>query len=246
MHEIQRDDIDSVERKVISFSAGRKKISVVCRESFLREAIEAALEKSGLVSALGVASLGDLGEQHRECSAILYVESAEDQPDLGTVSSGEFLYGQNWVVMSRNGEGTLLAELMARGANVSMIPFDVSAGDIAHFVILAANKRRVFVDSFCKIDGARERAAIRSAGLTADQVRLMQLLSEGYSNKEIALLEQTAENTVKMRVRALLAKLEVSNRTQAAVIAARAGMRFNQGGAHIQRLACAMERRPPM
>jgi DNA-binding NarL/FixJ family response regulator len=62
--------------------------------------------------------------------------------------------------------------------------------------------------------------------LTEDQVRLMQFLSEGYSNKEIALLEQTAENTVKMRVRALLAKLDVSNRTQAAVIAARAGMRF--------------------
>lgn len=217
------------EQKVINFSAAKKKISVICRESFMREAIEAALEQSGLVSAYGAPSLSSLGEQRRECSAILYIESAEDDSTwCDDLIFLEYPCEQNWIVMSRNGESPLLARLLARGANVSIIPFDVSAEDIAHFAMLAANRRRVFVDHFCQIDGTAERAAIRSARLTHGQVRLMQLLSEGHSNKEIALLEQSAENAVKMRVRALLAKLDVSNRTQAAVIAARAGMRFNQ------------------
>lgn len=229
MHDIQPEHFQYAGQKIISFPAARKKVLVICRESFLREAIKAALEQSGLVSASGAASLGCLGEQRHECGAILYIESAEgdsmsghDDAFLGYVCE------QNWVVMSRNGESAFLAELVARGANLSIIPFDVATEDIAHVALLAANRRRMFVDHFCRIEGSSERAAIRSARLSADQMRLMQFLSEGYSNKEIALLEQTAENTVKMRVRALLAKLDVSNRTQAAVIAARAGMRFGQ------------------
>jgi DNA-binding NarL/FixJ family response regulator len=229
MRDIHSDHFQYAGQKVINFPAPRKKILVICRESFMREAIEAALDQSGLVSAYGASSLGCLGEQRHEYGAILYVESAEGEPL--TCHDGAFpehICEQNWVVMSRNGEGAFLAGLVARGANVSIIPFDVATEDIAHFALLAANRRRVFVDNFCHIEGPAERAAIRSARLTGEQVRLMQFLSEGYSNKEIALLEKTAENTVKMRVRALLAKLNVSNRTQAAVIAARVGMRFTR------------------
>jgi DNA-binding NarL/FixJ family response regulator len=229
MHDVHPDHFQYAGQKVISFPAARKKILVICRESFVREAIEAALDQSGLVSAYGASSLGCLGEQRHEYGAILYIEAAEGESMSGHDGAfPEYLCEQNWVVMSRNGEGHFLAGLVARGANVSIIPFDVATEDIAHFALLAANRRRVLVDSFCQIEGATERAAIRSAGLTEDQVRLMQFLSEGYSNKAIALLEQTAENTIKMRVRALLAKLDVTNRTQAAVIAARAGMRFDQ------------------
>lgn len=231
MHDIHSDHFQYARQKVINFPAARKKILVICRESFMREAIEAALEQSGLVSAYGAASLGCLGEQRDEYGAILYIESAESDPLFCHDGAfPEYCYEQNWVVMSRDGEGAFLAGLVARGANVSIIPFDVATEDIAHFALLAANRRRVFVDGFCHIEGAAERAAIRSAGLTADQLRLMQFLSEGYSNKEIALLEQSAENTIKMRVRALLAKLDVTNRTQAAVMAARAGMRLDQPG----------------
>lgn len=229
MHDVFPDHFQYAGQKVIGFPTARKKVLVICRESFMREAIEAALDQSGLVHAYGASSLACLGEQSHEYSAVLYIEAAEGESPFGHDGAfPEHLCEQNWVVMSRNGESPLLAGLVARGANVSIIPFDVATEDIAHFALLAANRRRVLVDNFCQTDGAAERAAIRSAGLTADQVRLMQLLSEGYSNKVIALLEQTAENTIKMRVRALLAKLDVTNRTQAAVIAARAGMRFDQ------------------
>ena len=229
MHDVHH--IEYAEQRILDFSARKKKIAVICRESFMREAIEGALDRSGLVTACGAPSLGSLRDRRHECGAILYIEAAEDDSLLaGDTAFLDYLCEQNWVVMSRNGEGAFLAGLVASGANVSIVPLDVSTEDIAHFAILAANRRRVFVDNFCQIDGATERAAIRSASLTSDQVRLMQLLSEGFSNKEIALLEQSAENAVKMRVRALLAKLDVSNRTQAAVIAARAGMRFNRSG----------------
>jgi DNA-binding CsgD family transcriptional regulator len=106
-------------------------------------------------------------------------------------------------------------------AQICNAQFDVVRGEVCGDVL------QTFVRD-PRIEGVPERAAIRSAGLTLDQVRLMQLLSEGYSNKAIALLEQAAENTIKMRVRVLLAKLDVTNRTQAAVMAARAGMRLDQ------------------
>ncbi|MXP42124.1 hypothetical protein GRI75_10780 [Altererythrobacter soli] len=230
MHELHSDPSPHPGQKIVDFPAARKKILVVCRESFLREAIEAALDRSGLVSAYGASSLaavdGDFG-------AILYVESGQDDPVLGEgCAMLDDAGDQNWVVMSRNGEGPFLAALIARGASVSIVPFDVATEDIAHFALLAANRRRVLVDGFCQVDGTAERAAIRSAGLTDDQLRLMRFLSEGYSNKEIALLEHTAENTIKMRVRALLVKLAVTNRTQAAVKAARAGMRLDPPNDH--------------
>lgn len=228
MHEVQPDHSPHSGQKVVDFPVVRKKVLVVCRESFMREAIEAALDRSGLVSAHGTPCLGDLAGQRADYGAILYIESADDNPPFaGDGALPEHVCEQNWVVMSRNGEGPFLAGLIARGAIVSLVPFDVATEDIAHFALLAANRRRVLVDAFCRVDGTSERAAIRSAGLTADQVRLMKFLSEGYSNKEIALLERTAENTIKMRVRALLLKLGVTNRTQAAVKAARAGMRLD-------------------
>lgn len=229
MHDVHPDHFGYAGQKVIDFPAAKKKVLVICRESFMREAIETALEHSGLVSARSASSLDCLGEQRDEYGAILYIETAEG--DSAPCHAGAFpedLCEQNWVMMTRAGEGSLLAQLIARGANVSIIPFDVATEDIAHFALLAANRRRVLADNFCQLDGAVERAVVRSVGLTGDQTRLMQMLSEGYSNKEIALIEGTAENTVKMRVRALLAKLNVSNRTQAAVLAARAGMRFDQ------------------
>jgi DNA-binding NarL/FixJ family response regulator len=228
MHEVHSEHFQHPGQKVIDFPALRKKILVICRESFMREAIEAALDRSGLVSAQGTHSLGVLNGERADYGAILFIESAEDDSNFSDDGAlPEHACEQNWVVMSRNGESPILSALIARGASVSIIPFDVATEDIAHFALLAANRRRVLVDNFCQVDGTTERAAIRSAGLSPDQVRLMQFLSEGYSNKEIALLEHTAENTIKMRVRALLVKLDVTNRTQAAVKAARAGMRFD-------------------
>lgn len=54
------------------------------------------------------------------------------------------------------------------------------------------------------------------SSLTAREQEILELLSEGHQNKLIAHKMSLSEHTVKVHVHNLLAKLRVSNRTQAA------------------------------
>ncbi|MGH1361130.1 MAG: response regulator [Burkholderiaceae bacterium] len=62
-------------------------------------------------------------------------------------------------------------------------------------------------------------------GLTPRQFDVLKLLVRGMSNKRIALILDLSDNTVKAHVAAVLRNLEVSNRTEAVVMASRRGLR---------------------
>lgn len=59
------------------------------------------------------------------------------------------------------------------------------------------------------------------AGLTDQQLRILELLAEGLTNREIGLRLYLAEKTVKNHVTRILATLGVQRRTQAALMASR-------------------------
>ena len=69
--------------------------------------------------------------------------------------------------------------------------------------------------------GVELAIAQRLATLTAQQLRVLQLLGTGKLNKEIAYELDIAEPTVKVHVSAILQKLKVYSRTQAVVLASR-------------------------
>ncbi len=60
--------------------------------------------------------------------------------------------------------------------------------------------------------------------LTAREVDVLRLISRGYSNKEIGAALHLAEGTVKGYVSAILGKLQVADRTQAALYAVKHGL----------------------
>ena len=60
--------------------------------------------------------------------------------------------------------------------------------------------------------------------LTPAEVRVLRLISEGNSNKEIAAQLSTSEDTVKGQVRNILSKLEAKDRTHAAMIGLQRGI----------------------
>jgi DNA-binding NarL/FixJ family response regulator len=66
--------------------------------------------------------------------------------------------------------------------------------------------------------------AASPAGLTAREREVLELIGHGYSNKRIARELHIAEKTVKTHVSHVLAKLGVTDRTQAAVYAVRTGL----------------------
>jgi len=73
----------------------------------------------------------------------------------------------------------------------------------------------------------RARGRNRSDGqarLTPRQFDVLDLMAQGFSNKEIARKLELAEGTVKLHVTALLKALEVSNRTQAVIKASSLGL----------------------
>lgn len=67
-------------------------------------------------------------------------------------------------------------------------------------------------------------AMVEQFGLTVAQTRVMELMVEGRTNKEIADLLCIAEGTVKVHCSAILRALGVPNRAQALVVMARHGL----------------------
>jgi DNA-binding NarL/FixJ family response regulator len=60
--------------------------------------------------------------------------------------------------------------------------------------------------------------------LTAAEVRVLRLIAEGHTNKEIGALLSTTEDAVKGQVRSILAKLGANDRTHAAMIGLKRGI----------------------
>lgn len=67
----------------------------------------------------------------------------------------------------------------------------------------------------------RKKAYDVLAALTPQQARILHLIAEGLSNREIADRLVLAEKTVKNHITGLMARLGVRHRTQAAILAAR-------------------------
>lgn len=65
----------------------------------------------------------------------------------------------------------------------------------------------------------RTRTVAERYGLTKSQARVLELLAEGKTNREIAELLDVTEGTVKIHVSAIFKALNVSNRSQALLVA---------------------------
>lgn len=87
----------------------------------------------------------------------------------------------------------------------------------------------VYAPALSEVDGSRRRGGVpvpERFGLTAAQTRVMELLAQGKTNREIADLLGLSEGTIKVHMSAIFRALNVSNRAQALVMMARHGNRF--------------------
>jgi NarL family two-component system response regulator LiaR len=70
----------------------------------------------------------------------------------------------------------------------------------------------------------RERQFGERYRLTEVEIKVLQLVAEGLNNEEISQLTRLARETIKGHLKALFRKLQVKNRTEAAVLAVREGI----------------------
>jgi DNA-binding NarL/FixJ family response regulator len=74
------------------------------------------------------------------------------------------------------------------------------------------------------IDSSVQPSTLVTAKLTERETAVLRLLADGLSNREIAQALHLTQGTVRNHVSAIFAKLEVTDRTQAALIAIRHGL----------------------
>ncbi|MEU6141848.1 response regulator transcription factor [Streptomyces sp. NPDC047081] len=90
-------------------------------------------------------------------------------------------------------------------------------------VVLSAKVTRTVVDGYLDA-GPHNPAALAVDGLTDRERDVLVLVAEGLSNSGIAARMHLSSATVKDHVSAILTKLEVGGRVQAALLAERAGL----------------------
>jgi len=74
----------------------------------------------------------------------------------------------------------------------------------------------------------------KSFGLTELEVKILRLMTEGLSNEDMSEITGISQETVKGHLKSLFRKLDVKNRTEAAVLAVREGLdHYPNGGARI-------------
>ncbi|MBM3499694.1 MAG: response regulator transcription factor [Armatimonadetes bacterium] len=80
------------------------------------------------------------------------------------------------------------------------------------------------LDEFARISRLRAAAKEVFAELTRRELEVLELLSRGMRNREIAGALYLSEKTVKNHISSVLAKLHVNDRTEAALLAAKHGL----------------------
>jgi DNA-binding NarL/FixJ family response regulator len=130
------------------------------------------------------------------------------------------------VIVSALRTAEVMSSAMSAGA-AGFVPKDAPISELEAALAAVADGRRAFPRGVSAESPARNAGkggpapsvAERLALLTPQHARIMRLICEGKQNKQIAYELSLAEATVKAHITALLRRLGVQNRTQAAVLA---------------------------
>ena len=184
----------------------------MCQSSIMRGAIAASLTNNGIscIDGKGKADVAIV------VTGLLCNGSQSDA--LQNINA------RKWVVLSRNDDDPVFHCLVEKGLDPCMVPEDIDGDDLCHVVRLAVSGHVLSMGRFSRGSQPGDARRLADAKLEPDQWRLMEHLSLGLSNKEIAIEERTTESAIKSRLRCLLHRLDLSNRTKAAVLAVRCGI----------------------
>ena len=119
------------------------------------------------------------------------------------------------VIMLTSFAGDQRVQEALRSGAIGSVPKDVPKGELVHAILAAAQGKL-----HTKLD--LPTSALDS--LTERERDVLRLIARGHPNKEIAAELHLTEGTVKGYVSTVLAKLEVADRTQAALYAVRHGL----------------------
>ncbi|WP_138466183.1 response regulator transcription factor [Poseidonocella sp. HB161398] len=126
-------------------------------------------------------------------------------------------------IISGTASRDIAEEALARGA-AGFLPKTLSAKSLVNAIRFMAMGEQYAPLDFMRGGGEEEAANPLSDQLSRREMEVLEGLTQGKSNKEIARDLDLREPTVKLHMKTLYRKIGASNRTQAAMIAKEAGL----------------------
>ncbi|KOX18674.1 LuxR family transcriptional regulator [Saccharothrix sp. NRRL B-16348] len=205
-------------------------------EAMVRAGVKAILDTDPGIEVVAEAADGrqavDLAQTHRPDVALLDIRMPRLDGLAAAAELRQVLPDVAVVMLTTFDEDEYVARALGEGANGFLLkaadPRELLIGvraaaegaaylspKIAHRVVADLRGGRL-----TRYDQARKRVA----ALTGREREVLALVGEGLSNQDIARRLTVAEGTVKAHVSAILQRLEVTNRVQAAILAYEAGL----------------------
>jgi len=151
----------------------------------------------GLPGINGIDATQKIKQYHKEMKVVILTSHNDSQEVLNSLKAGANAYCSKEINPIRL---TQVVQSVLDGASW----FDPS---ISHIVL----------DAAAKSQQAEDKKPERDYGLTSREAQILKLITEGYSNNEIANQLFVSINTTKAHVASILQKLEVDDRLQAAL-----------------------------
>lgn len=199
----------------------------------LRQALRTLLEFQPDIRVVAEASDGasaiEMTRQHRPDVVLLDISMPNMDGITATQRLREEFPDLGIVMLTMFGEDVQIIRAIRAGANGYLLKSSDSAKVIEAIRAVARGQSILepqlvtkLLDEFRRMADPRTPANV--AGLTERELDLLRLVARGLSNKEIASELDLAESTVKNRLSILFEKLDVKDRTQAAIYAMSHGL----------------------
>ncbi|PWL77920.1 DNA-binding response regulator [Candidatus Gastranaerophilales bacterium] len=166
-------------------------------EIFNEHPLDVVVMDLGLPGMNGIEATKKLRESNKDVKVIILTSHNDEKEVLNSLKAGANAYCSKEINPQRL---VAVVQSVADGAAW----FDPS---IAHIVLKASTSSRNF----------DTETSSKNYDLTSREKQILKLMTEGYSNMEIAQLLVISINTTKAHVASILQKLEVDDRLQAAL-----------------------------
>jgi len=201
----------------------------------LKEAVNRHFPSARIIEASSLATLQEAIVEHPDADLILL-----DLRMPGARGFASLLYVRAEhpsipvVVISASEGASVVQRALDFGAS-GFIPKSArieTIGEVLRTVLGGGVSAPYMPNTFAVVDHQDREVARRLSSLTPQQLNVLVLLAQGQSNKDIAANLAIAEATVKAHITAILRKLGIERRTQAAILAQRLLQMTNRPGNH--------------
>jgi DNA-binding NarL/FixJ family response regulator len=191
----------------------------------VRQGLAVLLEVQDDITLVGEASTGpeavQLTRQHAPDVLLLDLKLPEID-GLGVLSELAAQQSSTRVLILTSAAGPATPGLALQAGAAGFLYKDVDPDALVRAIRSVHDGQTVLAPEAAGLVTARSAGGARGIGaLTGRERDVLGLLAAGHSNREIARTLRVSEKTVKTHVSAVLAKLGVADRTQAALLAVR-------------------------